>query len=106
MQEQIKSNDDPIEAVYTPPPISGYRKLTQSDVDLMNENKGLGEGVRYQLTKVRAHIAAREQQRLENKEAPQSTVTSSEAAVDEAMRHFQTAFMWLNRAVAAPTTLA
>lgn len=29
--------------VYDPPPVTGYRKLTQSDVDLMNEIKAKGD---------------------------------------------------------------
>lgn len=31
--------------VYTPPPITGYRKLSQAEVDAMNEGKALAEQV-------------------------------------------------------------
>lgn len=33
------------EPVYTPPPITGYRQLTQGDVDDMNELKALGNQI-------------------------------------------------------------
>jgi hypothetical protein len=37
----VPENDE-APATYTPPPITGYRSLTQAEVDLMNEGKALG----------------------------------------------------------------
>lgn len=43
------------ERQYTPPPIIGYRKLTQEEVDLMNECKQLGVQLGELCEKVKAH---------------------------------------------------
>ena len=41
------------EAIYTPPPVTGYRKLTQTEVDLMNEIKAKGDEMGALVTKLR-----------------------------------------------------
>lgn len=40
---------------YTPPPITGYRKLSQAEVDLMNEGKALAAQVGAFIDKLKAH---------------------------------------------------
>ena len=42
--------------LYTPPPIKGYRKLTQAEVDLTNEIKEHGEKTAALIAKVQAHV--------------------------------------------------
>lgn len=86
---------------YTPPPISGYRKLTQTEVDLINEAKGLERAV------------------LEFAGRLKSMTPTSPAGVDAdravgiigvdhrnvalGITHTEDAFMRLVRAIAQPT---
>lgn len=44
------------EPTYTPPPVSGYRKLTQAEVDLVNEVKAAEAAYLRVLDKVFDHI--------------------------------------------------
>ncbi len=44
------------EKTYTPPPVTGYRTLTQAEVDLMNEIKAKGAEMDTLLTRVASHI--------------------------------------------------
>lgn len=46
------------ETTYTPPPITGYRTLTQTEVDLMNEIKAVGETILAVVVKVQQHTGA------------------------------------------------
>lgn len=39
---------------YTPPPVTGYRKLSQAEVDLMNEIKAKGDEMGALIDKLRA----------------------------------------------------
>ena len=43
------------EKSYTPPPISGYRTLSQTEVDLINEGKALSERCGKFVAKLRQH---------------------------------------------------
>lgn len=45
-----------VEKLYTPPPVTGYRKLTQTEVDLMNKIKGAGNALAGIIDEVQAHI--------------------------------------------------
>lgn len=84
--------------------ISGYRELSQQEIDLMNEIKALGPQIESVILKVNSHIS--EQAKL-------AEVGSAEAdrLVDAtparfsalAKTDFQTALMYLTRAVAQPT---
>lgn len=40
------------EPTYTPPPITGYRTLTQAEVDLMNDIKAYGQQLEHLCNKV------------------------------------------------------
>lgn len=53
--EQIAKNK-----TYTPPPITGYRVLTQAELDLVNEGKALAQQCGAFIAKLRQHPAARE----------------------------------------------
>lgn len=99
--------------------ISGYRELTQSEIDLMNEVKALGPQIEAVLNKVRSHIHDTQRDNtilvsraLRDGDGPNAEranlelerITSAEpqrwtaiAATD-----FQTGLMALTRAVAQP----
>lgn len=73
------------ERTYTPPPVTGYRKLTQAEVDLMNEIKDLGD-------------------KLGGMVAVLRTINSlDQRCVSIGATEIQTGLMWLVRAVAQPT---
>lgn len=75
---------EPAEVVHTPPPVKGYRKLTQAEVDLVNELKDAEAAYARVWRKVKAH-----------------------QGVDQRMlalgrTHMETASMWNARAVFQP----
>lgn len=74
--------------VYTPPPIAGYRTLTQVEVDLMNEVKAMGERVSQLIERIERN----------NGIAPVDGRWISIATTD-----LQKGFMSLTRAIAKPT---
>lgn len=45
------------QATYTPPPVKGYRSLTQAEVDLMNKGKELGQQMQSYVDEVAAHLS-------------------------------------------------
>lgn len=45
------------ESTYTPPPISGYRKLTQTEVDLINDIKDSGHNLSLLIESVSGHVS-------------------------------------------------
>jgi hypothetical protein len=53
MKEKIMPDTDEA-AIHTPPPITGYRNLTQAEVDLMNEGKALGVQIGQYIDRVSA----------------------------------------------------
>lgn len=81
---------------YTPPPITGYRKLTQAEVDLVNEIKAVGEIVGALMAKLQTSGGAA------------MTATDPEGARWRAVAktHFQQGFMAASRSVLKPTTFA
>lgn len=90
--------------------VSGYRELSQQEIDLMNEIKALGPQIEAVIIRVQNHL---------NQQAEDCVVlgATEEAKVltkrlDDATPHrftalaktdFQTALMYLTRAVAQPT---
>ena len=84
--------------------ISGYRELSQAEIDLMNEVKALGPTIEAVVLKVQAHV-------LKQRTAlarPSPEFDRLEAATPErfaalAKADFQTALMCLTRADAQPT---
>lgn len=80
--------------------ISGYRELSQEEIDLMNEVKALGPVIEEVLLKVQNHLVA---QRLDVVHATRLLDATPERFVALAKTDFQTALMYLTRAVAQPT---
>lgn len=92
--------------------ISGYRELSQAEIDLMNEVKALGHAIETVVLKVQAHVSA---QRTANANLEQTDKAASDAEqqrMDDASPErftaqakidFQTALMYLTRSVAQPT---
>jgi hypothetical protein len=66
--------------------ISGYRELTQEEIDLMNEGKALAEQVGEYIAKLQA--------------AP----STDKRSVAIGKTELQTGFMWAIRGIAQPTT--
>ncbi|TXH43520.1 MAG: hypothetical protein E6Q97_33995 [Desulfurellales bacterium] len=88
-------SQDPNEPKYTPPPVTGYRTLSQNEVDLMNAVKALGPGMQTALRMVEQYIADQnEQHGIGDAEALRWTRIAQD--------HFQQGLMCLARAVARP----
>lgn len=66
--------------------ITGYRDLSQEDIDLMNEGKALAERCGEFLAKLEAHP------------------TTDKRSVELGKTNLQQGFMWAVRGVAKPTT--
>ncbi len=84
--------------------ISGYRELSQAEIDLMNEVKALGPTIEAVVLKVQAHVLKQRGETV----IPSPEFDRLEAATPErfaalAKTDFQTALMCLTRAVAQPT---
>lgn len=87
--------------------ITGYRELSQEEIDLMNQIKAIGSKLDELVTEVFAHLAVqRDDANAKNDEAEIHRITASEASrwVSIARTDFQTGLMALTRAVAQPTT--
>lgn len=91
---------------YEPPPISGYRPLSQAQVNLINEIKDEGHRLRALVDRVVEHLEAESRERLDGLPVAPQAATQRQA---EAMRaaaiartDLQTGLMWLARAVAQP----
>lgn len=100
--------------------ISGYRELSQEEIDLMNEIKALGPKIEAVLLKVGKHISEQRSVALGGTKDFKLNIGQAvdplhpeqldrlEAATPErfialAKTDFQTALMYLTRAVAQPT---
>lgn len=83
------------EKQYAPPPITGYRSLSQTELDLMNDIKALGPDIKAMIDRVEKHIALQnELYGVGDAESMRWTRISQD--------HFQQALMALTRAVARP----
>jgi hypothetical protein len=88
--------------------ISGYRELSQEEIDLMNEIKALGPQIEDMLEKIRLHVINQRQHAMDAKPNDVATLDRLTDATPErfvalAKTDFQTALMYLTRAVAQPT---
>lgn len=90
--------------------IKGYRELSQVEIDIMNEIKGLGLQLEAATERVSAHIL---QQRKNagglafdelKAEVDRLNAASPERFAAMAKTEFQTGLMYLTRAVAQPTS--
>ncbi len=86
------------EAIYTPPPVTGYRKLTQTEVDLMNKIKAKGDELGALVGEMRKCVASK------NPDEPNPyPVVLDQRWVSIGATDLQTGIMALVRAVAQPT---
>jgi hypothetical protein len=101
--------------------ITGYRELSQEEISLMNEVKALGAGIEEMILKVSAHIEAQIDEaygRVFDPGVGRKVAFGNETCVVDQKRlkdatperfaalaktDFQTALMYLTRAVAQPT---
>lgn len=86
--------------------ISGYRELSQTEINLMNEVKALGSQLEDAVEKVLRHISDQESAARETQNADESLrlIDATPARFASlAKTEFQTGLMYLTRAVAQPT---
>lgn len=80
--------------VYTPPPIKGYRKLTQPELDNVNAVKALGEQIEMALALTESRNMAAGCGPLDGR------------ALALAKTNLQQGLMWLTRSITKPETFA
>lgn len=84
--------------------ISGYRELTQEEIDLMNEIKALGPQIEIVVNKVRDHIRnQRDNAQPDSIEDERLDAATPEHFHELSKFTLQTGLMYLTRAVAQPT---
>lgn len=83
--------------------ISGYRELTAAEIKLMNEIKALGPIIETVILKVNRHIEDQRVDRTNTEEMVRLNEATPERFSALAKTDFQTALMYLTRAVAQPT---
>lgn len=86
--------------------IKGYRDLTQSEINLMNEAKEHAEKTSALLQKLGSMRISQEAQSLNN-DAPGLSIEQileSKRCLNEAKTSLQTGQMWLVRAIALPNS--
>lgn len=90
--------------------ITGYRDLSQEEIDLMNKIKALGPQIEAVILDVQAHINKQNVACMNLGSTPEGLAETNR--LDDATPHrfaalaktdFQTALMYLTRAVAQPT---
>ncbi len=101
--------------------ITGYRELSQTEIDLMNEIKALGSQIEAIVIKAQQHVHRQRMKALYGQEDFNAPPNSAVAPLDPdtlkrlddatperfaamAKTEFQTGLMYLTRAVAQPTT--
>lgn len=90
--------------------ITGYRELSQEEIDLMNEIKAAGEALRPLLNKIKAHVAAQryaatvDAEQGDSYEKDRMDAADPEMWADWAYCTAQNALMYATRAVAQPTS--
>lgn len=85
--------------------ITGYRELSQEEIDLMNEIKALGPVIEAMILKVQEHVKfQRADDGRPSEEVNQRLADATpERFAALAKTEFQTGLMYLTRAVAQPT---
>lgn len=85
--------------------ISGYRDLSQEEIDLMNEVKEHAEQTRHLVHKVEMTLINQQRERIESEElSPHSDVTEPLRWMKEGRTDLQKGYMSLVRSIAQPTT--
>jgi hypothetical protein len=94
------------EQKFTPPPIKGYRSLTQTEVDLMNEIKQKGIELQELILLVQNHIIAQQNKADASPYGAEEWERLDAAQPERWMAigrtHFQEGLMALTRSVAQP----
>lgn len=80
--------------------ITGYRELTQPEIDLMNEVKALGVQMEAVLLKVGTHVASQRGKTSASEDRMNNATPERFLAL--AQTEFQTGLMYATRAVAQP----
>jgi hypothetical protein len=83
----------------SPQQIDGYRKLTSSEVEIINGLKHMEANVRSHLGDMEAHLRTL----VEQDESDQDDLGDLLRWVDIARTHFETGFMFAIKAIARPT---
>lgn len=89
--------------------ISGYRELSQQEIDLMNKIKALGPVIEEVLLKIEDHVKAQviagynQADQGEQGESMRLYEATPERFIALAKTELQTGLMYLTRAVAQPT---
>lgn len=83
--------------------ITGYRELSQVEIDLMNEIKALGPQIEAVIMKVQDHLTNQITFNTSEEDKKRRWDATPERFVHLAANDFQTALMYLTRAVAQPT---
>lgn len=87
--------------------ITGYRELSQTEIDTMNEIKAVGETLRALHDRIEASANDKYQALGGIEAATDADLDAAYSACEaahEAKRNLQTGLMWLTRAVAQPTS--
>lgn len=91
------------EPTYAPPPVKGYRALSQTDVDLMNEIKAEGERLQQLILKIEGHLRRTEGAEASPEQERQDAAQPARwLAIGRTQ--LQQGLMAVTRAVAQPTT--
>ena len=87
--------------------ITGYRDLSQTEIDLMNEIKALGTQIEAAVIKTQQHVHKQRMKAIAPSD-PDTLKRLDDATPERfaamAKTEFQTGLMYLTRAVAQPTT--
>ena len=83
--------------------ISGYRELSQQEIDLMNEIKALGPLIEGVYLKIEEHLLQQHTNKLDAVESLRLKEASPFVWANSAKKDLQTGLMALTRAVAQPT---
>ena len=82
--------------------ITGYRELSQTEIDLMNEVKALGAQIESVLMKVDRHILSQRSIAKTAEDTARMNNGTPERFLALAKTEFQTGLMYATRAVAQP----
>lgn len=89
---------------FTQPKVTGYRQLNETEAQLMNDIKALGQKIEGHLAMVDSHLRTQEADAADAAERLRIKATQPGRWVSIARTDFQTALMALVRAVAQPTS--
>lgn len=113
MITDIMGEVEPPVVMFTPPPVSGYRKLSQDDVDMINRVKQAGESLELLWLDVKEYIARQDfeaRRSMDPKDYESEVARLSIAEPDRwaamGRSDLQSGLMKLVRSIAQPSTFA